>query len=129
MHRSWIVLLTGVALILVATGCGDDRERRLEAGVRFARNTLERAASDPLAAAAFQNHLEGGGNAATYVLSCLPDENPVFTQYVFGKVSQPWSIVIKKGKGPRDFTIEGYAEDLTQPLVVEQIGTGIPHRL
>jgi hypothetical protein len=110
-ERLEILILLGIGIALLA-GCGDDRERRLEAGV-----------------AAYQSHLEEGGNAATYVISCLPEHDPVFTRYVFGRVSQPWTVVIRRGNGPQSFFIEGYAEDLIHPRFVEQIGPGIPQRL
>jgi hypothetical protein len=127
-ERLEILILLGIGIALLA-GCGDDRERRLEAGVKFARAELERTARSPLAAAAYQSHLEEGGNAATYVISCLPEHDPVFTRYVFGRVSQPWTVVIRRGNGPQSFFIEGYAEDLIHPRFVEQIGPGIPQRL
>ena len=128
-QRLTALFLSGITMVLLATGCGDDRERRLEAGVNFARRALERTASDPMAALALQSHLEMGGTPASYVVSCLPDVDPVFTRYESKRPTSPWTVVILEKPGTQRFTIEGYNEDLTRPRFSVEVGPGIKPKL
>jgi|GEM_PF-1100335 len=124
MSAKWRRLALTVALVLLAWACGSGEEDRLQRGVRFAKITLERAGTDPMAALALQSAEDTGGDAVSYIVASLPDQDPVFTSYERGRPSRPWTVVIRPGEQPRQYVIEGYGQDLEKPLYVEKVTLG-----
>jgi hypothetical protein len=65
-------------------------------------------------------------NPNIFILSNLPDQDPVFTSYEMGRPGHPWTVVIREGSAPRQYVIEGYGEDLTRPLLTETVIMEVP---
>jgi hypothetical protein len=103
------------ALALVLCGCGNPDQARLERGVEFARGRLEEVNHSPVAAMAFGSNDESGGSAVSYLAAGLPADADL-PPFEMNAARQPWTVVIKSGPGPHDFTIEGYGTDLAKPL-------------
>jgi hypothetical protein len=116
----WLVIAA-----MAAAGCGGGgEEERLQRGVRFAKITLERAGTDPMASLALASAEETGGDAVSYIVASLPDQDPVFTSYERERPTRPWTVVVRAGAAPRQYVIEGYGTDLAKPLVTETVAVG-----
>lgn len=123
MRKREVVQLVCFSLVLF-WACGSGEGDRLQRGVRYAKITLEKAGTNPMAALALQSAEETGGDAVSYIVASLPGQNPVFTSYERGRPSRPWTVVIRPGEGPRQYVIEGYGQDLGKPLYAETVRLG-----
>jgi hypothetical protein len=113
------VLLAG---LLLPAGCSR-KKSELEDGFQFARIMLLNTGKDPMAAGSLASIQEMGGHPVDYITACLPEE-PRFSNYEKEAPTQPWCVVVKQGRRPREYVIEGYGEDLTKPLMEESIVIG-----
>jgi hypothetical protein len=108
------LLLPG-ALVLALCGCGNPDKARLERGVEYAQSRLEEVNHSAVAAMSFGSIEEQGGTVVAYLTAGMPSSAEL-PRFEMNKASQAWTVVIKNGPGPHDFTIEGYGTDLAQPL-------------
>ena len=122
MRMRWILLFTLAAALPAATGCSR-KKADLKDGFQFARVMLLNTGKDPLAAGSLASIQEVGGHPVDYIIACLPDE-PHFSNYEKEEPRKAWSVVVKLGKRPREYVIEGYGHDLGKPLMEETILIG-----
>lgn len=111
--------------ILLFAGCGD-RTDELKNGVMYAKNALEQAGANPFSRATYQSVIGRGGNAAEYIKATLPQENPPFESFEYGKPTHPWTIVIRPGTEENEFFIEGYGVDVKKPMLFEAVQVILP---
>lgn len=123
------LMTIAAGLVLIAlTACSDrSRQADLEAGVRFAKTTLELAKTDPQAQDALRAALENDGTPVSYLAASLP-ANAKFSSYEWQRPSRAWTVVVKDGPGNNELTIEGYGKDLGTPLYADQVSfpSGLP---
>jgi hypothetical protein len=119
------VALPIVLLLLVVSACGDSREDDVRWGVQYAKRVLTRAATDPLAAAALGSAEETGGDAVSYIYGGLAD-GARCTSFDRDRPRGSWTVVLRAGPGQREWTIEGYGEDLAKPLLTERVDLARP---
>lgn len=119
------LLAAGLIGLLSACGSSDDAQRKqLDQAVGQVARILNDASRNPMAAAALQSTLEGGGTLNHYVVASLPDK---FTHAVaMDKPSRAWSVVVKAGANPDEAKVEGYGTDLTNPLFTRTAKIGPP---
>lgn len=107
-------------------GCGENRKVKLNNGVSYAKSALQQVGVNPFATAIYQNIIGNGGNAAGYVIATLPKQDPVFDSFEYDHPTRPWTIVIRPGTEPNEFSVEGYGDSLKQPLVSESVTVALP---
>lgn len=114
-----------VAIVALAgAACGDSRERDLKLAVGAVRGALEDAGRSPVAAAALQQALEGG-SVMRYLSANLNPSSLKDFRLDTGKPSGPWSVVVTAGDGGQ-FVVEGYANDVSKPIVSERVRVAMP---
>jgi len=111
-----VALLTGAA----ACNLEEAPRARVERTVRFAKRILEDAGRNPLASASYQSILEMGGDATSYIAANIGERDDL-APIVRGAPSQPFSVVVGPGPAPHTYLIEGYGENLDEPLVTESV--------
>jgi hypothetical protein len=119
-----IAAMTLAVALLAGVGCSR-KKADLESGFQFARVMLLNTGKDPLAAGSLASILEMGGHPVDYIAASLPEE-PRFANFEKEQPTKPWCVVVKLGKRPREYIVEGYGEDLESPLMVETIVIGEP---
>ena len=122
MWVRWTICVAASLALLAAAGCSR-KKSELEDGFQFARLMLLNTGKDPLAAGSLASIQDMGGHPVDYITACLP-EKPRFSNYEKEKPTQPWSVVVKLGRRPREYVIEGYGDDLSKPLMEETILIG-----
>ena len=114
-------------IVLIFVACGD-RTEELKNGVMYGKAALEQVSANPFSRASFESVIGRGGNAAEYIKSTLPKENPPFDSYEFGKPTHPWTIVIRQGTEEGEYFVEGYGLDLKKPMLVENVQVRLPEQ-
>lgn len=100
-------------LLVMLAGCGDPRERQMQASVEHAREELHRAQVDVLAAARLRNAIETSGSPIDYLNASVPS-GETLGPFRFEKPEQGWDIVVSGGFD--DWRIDGYGATLEKPL-------------
>ncbi len=124
-----VVTFVLAAVIVLTAACGVSQAQSLKRGVELAKHRLMEAGRNPMAAMSLSSVEEQGGNVTHYIYASLPPKDPVFSSFDYRRPSRPWTVVIREGSAPREYIVEGYGEDLTKPLLVEQFTIGTPPRL
>jgi hypothetical protein len=128
MTKAKLVALMFV-LAVVSINCGPDRKAKLRDGVSYARSALEQAGANPLSQASYRGYIDSGGTPVDYIKATMPKENPVFDSYEYNKPTHTWTIVIRPSADePGEYSIEGYADNLKQPEVVEHATVKLPEQ-
>jgi hypothetical protein len=105
------------------SGCSGSREAQLEQGFATVTAIMERAGNDYASFIAYQSAIETGGTVITYITANLPPGDSVLNglKLETGRPSRPWTIVIRAGKGPGDYVIDGYGKALDKPLHTKSV--------
>ncbi len=92
----------------------------VKAGVAFAKKTFERVGQDPLAAVCFGSNIEQGGDALTYLASCMSDaESKV--RYCSGRPETNYTVSVGFDNSAQYFVVEGYTDNLEKPAWSEKV--------
>jgi hypothetical protein len=112
-HR--IRWLTGL-VVLSLLGCKSSKEIQVISAVERVQQLLEEINHRPIAAAAYQSAVEGGGTVANYLAAeeFKPED---YGCTLAAETPQPFSIrILNATPGGGEIVIEGYGEDLKKPL-------------
>ncbi|MCI0416451.1 hypothetical protein L0222_27065 [bacterium] len=120
---SLFVLVPILPILMFACG---NRSEEVGNGVIYAKNALASVGANPFSRAGYEAIIGRGGTPVDYIKSTLPKEDPVFDSWEFGKPTHPWTIVIRPGASPNEYTIEGYGADLRKPLKIETVTVNVP---
>jgi len=112
-------LLSCILILFFVFGCTDERKTKLEKGVGFVRSLTGRSPAQSLAAAQYQADTPEGMTMLYH--ASLPADGSYPNVYSDRKSLQAWSLLILPGNKERSLIIEGYGDDLTKPLIVEEI--------
>lgn len=112
-------LLSCILILFFVFGCTDERKTKLEKGVGFVRSLTSRSPAQSLAAAQYQADTPEGMTMLYH--TSLPADGSYPNVYSDRKSLQAWSLLILPGNKERSLIIEGYGDDLTKPLIVEEI--------
>jgi hypothetical protein len=107
------------ALFLAACAQSGD-EARLERTFDFTVKMLRDVERNPVAAAAYQSALEGGGTPVSYVVFGMPPQSD-FSELEWQGPEKPWTIVIKQGPGETALVVEAYGADASKPVRSETV--------
>ncbi|MEN6331667.1 MAG: hypothetical protein ABFD57_06745 [Smithella sp.] len=117
--KRMLQLLSCFLILFFVFGCTDERKTKLEKGVGFVRSLTNTNPVQSLAAANYQADTPEG--MVMLYHSSLPADGSYPNVYSDRKSLQPWSLLILPGNKERSLIIEGYGDDLTKPLIVEEI--------
>ena len=114
-----LLLLSCMVVLFVISGCTDERKAKLEKGIGFIRSLTNTNPVQGLAAANYQATTPEG--MVMLYHSSLPADGSYPNVYSDRQSLQSWSLLILPGNKERSLIVEGYGEDLTKPLIVEEI--------
>jgi hypothetical protein len=103
-----------------------DRANELNNGVMYAKNALQQVGANPFSRATYEGIIRNGGNPADYIKATLPKEKPPFDSFEFKKATHPWTIVIRPSTSGNTYFVEGYGEDIKQPMIVKEVEVDLP---
>jgi hypothetical protein len=121
MKRIFIVAL----VVFLCVACRD-RANELNNGVMYAKNALEQVGANPFSRATYQSIIRNGGNPADYIKATLPKEKPPFDSFEFKDPTHPWTVVIRPSTQGNTFFVEGYGENVKQPMIVKEVEVRLP---
>ena len=121
MKNLWRPAVWYMAVVFAVSqvGCGS-KQGDVEQAVRYAKRLFERVNTDPPAALIFQDHIETGGDALSYLTASLPPKSDL-PPYYADEPGQLWCVVIRDDPETGTILIEGYGEDLETPLITEEV--------
>jgi len=117
--RIILQLLSCMLILFFVFGCTDERKTKLEKGVGFVRSMTIRSPDQSLMGAHYQADTPEGMIMLYH--ASLPADGSYPNVYSDRKSLQSWSLLILPGNKERSLIIEGYGDDLTKPLIVEEI--------
>ena len=117
--KRMLQLLSCILILFVIFGCTDERKTKLEKGIGFMRSLTNTNPVQGLAAANYQATTPEGMIMLYH--SSLPADGSYPNVYSDRQSLQQWSLLILPGNKERSLIVEGYGEDLTKPLIVEEI--------
>lgn len=115
-----------IAISFAGLGCGEGKKEKLKNGVTFATSALQQAGANQLSQATYRGFIDRGLTPVDYIKAILPKTDPPFDSYEFGKPTHPWTIVIRPGTEPNVYYVEGYGDDVKEPLYVEDVTVNLP---
>lgn len=122
MKKSAIVFqlfLFCMIVLFVVSGCTDERKMKLEKGVGFMRSLTGASPAQNLAAATYQASTPEGMSMLYH--SSLPADGSYPNVCTDRQNLEPWSLLILPGNKDNTLIVEGYGDDLTKPVIVEEI--------
>ena len=121
MNKTKIIfrLLICMLILFVMFACTDERKTKLERGIGFMRSFTNSNPANKLAAEHY-NASTPEGSIMLYHAS-LPTDGSYPVAYSDRQSLQPWTILVLPGNKDNSLIIEGYGEDLTKPIIVEEI--------
>jgi hypothetical protein len=117
--KRMIQLLSCMIILFVIFACSDERKAKLEKGIGFTRSLTNPNPVQSLAAAHYQADTPEG--MVMLYHSSLPEDGSYPNVYSDRQSLQPWSLLILPGHKEGSLIVEGYGDDLTKPLIVEEI--------
>ncbi|NTW06524.1 MAG: hypothetical protein HGA29_01635 [Syntrophaceae bacterium] len=117
--KRMLQLLSCFLILFFVFGCTDERKTKLEKGVGFVRSLTNANPANSLAAAHYQADTPEG--MVMLYHSSLPADGSYPNIYSDRQSLQSWSLLVLPGNKVRSLIIEGYGDDLTKPLIVEEI--------
>ena len=117
--KSMLQLLSCIIMVFVIFGCTDERKTKLEKGISFMRSVTKANPVQSLAAAHYQADTPSG--MVMLYHASLPADGSYPNIYSDRQNLQPWSLLILPGNTERSLIVEGYGDDVTKPLIVEEI--------
>jgi hypothetical protein len=120
------VLIVVLAASLSGFGCGESKKEKLRNGVTFATSALQQAGANPLSQATYRGYIDRGLTPVDYIKAVLPKTDPPFDSYEFENPTHPWTVVIRPGTETNVYYVEGYGDDVKEPLYVETVTVNLP---
>ena len=117
--KRMLQLLSCLLILFVMFGCTDERKTKLEKGIGFMRSLTNTNPVQGIAVANYQADTPEGMIMLYH--SSLPENGSYPNVYSDRQSLQQWSILVLPGNKERSLIVEGYGEDLTKPLIVEEI--------
>lgn len=114
-----LFLLTSMVVLLVVSGCTDERKTKLEKGIGFMRSLVGTSPAQSFAAATYQADSPEGMVMLYHASAAADGSYP--NVYTDRQSLEPWSLLVLPGNKERTLIVEGYGEDLTKPVIVEEI--------
>lgn len=111
--------LSCIMILCFVFGCTDERKIKLERGIGFMKSLTRANPADQLAAAHYQANTPEGMIMLYY--ASLPADGSCPGAYSDRQNLKPWSILVLPGNKENALIIEGYGDDLTKPIIVEEI--------
>jgi hypothetical protein len=111
--------LSCILILFFIFGCTDERKIKLERGIGFIRSLTNPSPAQGLAAAHYQANTPDGMIMLYH--ASLPADGSYPEAYSDRRSLQPWTILVLPGNKENALIIEGYGEDLTKPIIVEEI--------
>jgi len=118
-------ILTVTVALLLFLACRD-RANELNNGVMYAKNALQQVGANPFSRATYQGIIRNGGNPADYIKATLPKDKPPFDSFEFKNPTHPWTVVIRPSTQGNSFFVEGYGENVKQPMIVKEVEVNLP---
>ena len=117
------VLSCVVSLSVVACG---SKEGEVRDGVMYVTRALQEADGNPLSRATYENIIGRGGTALDYIKYVTPKDHPVLQNLEYDQPTRPWTVVVRPGAQPGEYSVAGYGASLKQPLIVESVTISLP---
>lgn len=114
-----VQLFSCILILFFVFGCTDERKAKLEKGIGFMKSMTRSNPADQLAAAHYQANTPEGMIMLYH--ASLPADGSYPGAYSDRQNLQPWSILVLPGNTVNSLIIEGYGDDLTKPIIVEEI--------
>ena len=114
-----LLLLSCMVVLFVVSGCTDERKTKLEKGIGFMRSLTGASPAQSLAAATYQASTPEGMSMLYH--SSLPADGSYPNVYTDRQNLEAWSLLILPGNKENTLIVEGYGDDLTKPVIVEEI--------
>jgi|WetSurMetagenome_2_1015567.scaffolds.fasta_scaffold346290_1 hypothetical protein len=112
-------LFSCILILFVIFGCTDEKKTKLERGVGFMRSLTNPSPAQGLANAHYQANIPEGMIMLYH--ASLPADGSYPEAYSDRQSLQPWTILVLPGNKENSLIIEGYGEDITKPIIVEEI--------
>jgi len=112
-------LLSCILVLFIIWGCPDERKIKLERGVGFIRSLTNPSPAKGLAAEHYQANTPDGMIMLYH--TSLPADGSYPEAYSNRQNLQPWTILILPGNKENSLIIEGYGDDLTKPIIIEEV--------
>jgi hypothetical protein len=121
MKKSKILyqLLACFLILFIISGCVDERKAKLEKGIGFLRSLTNPGPAQGIAASQYQANTPEGMIMLYH--ASLPADGSYPEVYSDRQNLQPWTILVLPGNKENSLIIEGYGENLTKPVIVEEI--------
>lgn len=109
-----------VLIFITLSGCGNSQKSKLNLGMDYAEAQLQEIGNNYIAAVSYQSTVETGGSVINYLLTSImnPEDHP---RYELNRATKPWTVVIRYGSAAGEFIIEGYGEDLNNPIANKKV--------
>ncbi len=119
--KSILLLFACLLVLFMVFGCKgkDERQVKLEKGIRFMHSLTGSGPADKLAAEHYQANTPEG--MIMLYTSSLPEDGSYPSVYSDRQGLQPWSLLILPGNKENALIVEGYGDDLQKPIIVEEI--------
>ena len=117
--KRMLQLLSCILILFFIFGCTDERKAKLERGIGFMRSLTSSNPAQKLAA----EHYNASTPEGIIILyhASLPTDGSYPEAYGDRQSLQPWTILVLPGNKENSLIIEGYGEDLTKPIIVDEI--------
>jgi hypothetical protein len=115
-------LLSCVLILFIVFGCTkDERKTKLERGVGFMRSLVS-GNSNPVQGLAAANYQANTPEGMIMLYHASAEADGSYPEAYSDRQSlQQWSLLVLPGNKENSLIIEGYGDDLTKPLIVEEI--------
>jgi hypothetical protein len=113
----------GWVVILLLAGCGDPRERHMQASLEHARAHLHQAQIEPFAANRLRAALETSGTPIDYLTNSIPPDSEL-GPYRLDLPEQPFDVVVSGNID--DWRLDGYGASLEKPLLSVRVQREVP---
>jgi hypothetical protein len=113
-------MLSCILVLFVVFGCKgtDDRKVKLEKGIGLMRTFTSSSPVNKVTDGQYQAQTPEG-MVMLYHASADPNTHP--NVYADRQSLQPWSLLVLPGNKEHTLIVEGYGDDLTKPIIVEEI--------
>jgi hypothetical protein len=113
-------LLSCMIVLFIVFGCKgtDDRKVKLEKGIGLMRTFTSSSPVNKVTNGQYQAQTPEG-MVMLYHASADPNTHP--NVCADRQSLQPWSLLVRPGNKEHTLIVEGYGDDLTKPIIVEEI--------
>ncbi|HNY49668.1 MAG TPA: hypothetical protein PLV50_02020 [Smithella sp.] len=119
--RRIFALFVCLLVLLIVFGCKgkDERQVKLEKGIRFIQSLTGSSPADKLAAGHYQASTPEGMSMLYH--ASLPGDGSYPNVCTDRQNLEPWTLLILPGNKENTLIVEGYGDDLQKPVIVEEI--------